>query len=383
MKKTILAVALASALVSSAFAANVTIYGKVDTGLTFKSVDNGVDGADRTNSLSMTSGLTAGSRWGIRGVEDLGNGMKVGFKLESGFTPDDGQMAQGGRLFGRQASIFIEGAAGNLKLGRMGSLASGFPDTGLFGGNMSPFAVGFGDVPGHRFIFAGDFSPLDNALTYTTPAFNGWKVMAQYSMDRNTKDKNFLSDKHGVEGKSSTDKYMALALHFDNPTTEFNAVLDSTNYASYDIAGDRAVDTDDSTVFTIGIRHNIGWITLYANGQVFKDARDFLQETNHGLKFLKNGAGKDGWGMSVGCDYPALGGIVKAQVGYMDAEQSNDSSLGLKRTIGSLGYWYNLSKRTVLHTEMGVVYDKGEGALFAGRDDANCIAANVGLVHNF
>lgn len=382
MKKSALVMAIATALASSAFAAEVTMYGKVDVGLAFTSVDNGAPDGDRVNTLKMASGQTAGSRWGIRGEEDLGNGLKVGFKLESGFNTDDGTMAQGGRLFGRQASLFVEGQAGNLKFGRMGALASGFPDTGLFGGNMSPFAVGYGEVPGHRYIFAGNFAPLDNAITYTTPSFNGWKLMAQYSLDRDTKAVN-LGGKHGVEGKSSADRHAALAAQFRNTTTEFNAVIDTTNYASFNTATGMTVEQDDSLVFTAGIRHSFDWVTLYVNGQIFKDARDFLQEANQGLAFLKNGQGKDGWGASVGVDYPALGGILKAQVGYMDAELSDDSSQSLKRTIASLGYWYDLSKRTALHANVGYVYDKGEGTWLNGYDNASCLASTVGIVHNF
>ena len=67
----------------------------------------------------------------------------------------------------------------------------------------------------------------------------------------------------------------------------------------------------------------------------------------------------------------------------MDAELSDDSSQSLKRTIASLGYWYDLSKRTALHANVGYVYDKGEGTWLNGYDNASCIASTVGIVHNF
>ena len=103
----LLPVAAALTLAMSASAAEVSIYGKIDTGLAFTSIDNGKPGSDRVNTTQMLSGQTAGSRWGIRGEEDLGNGYSVGFKLESGMNTDDGTMAQGGRLFGRQADIHL------------------------------------------------------------------------------------------------------------------------------------------------------------------------------------------------------------------------------------------------------------------------------------
>ena len=71
MKKSALVMAIATALASSAFAAEVAMYGKVDVGLAFTSVDNGAPDGDRVNTLKMASGQTAGSRWGIRGEEDL------------------------------------------------------------------------------------------------------------------------------------------------------------------------------------------------------------------------------------------------------------------------------------------------------------------------
>lgn len=385
MKKSLIALALLSALSVCAQAADIKIYGKVDVGLMYTSIDNGAAGADRQNSLSMLSGQTAGSRVGITGWEDLGNGYKVGFKLENGFNTDTGTMAQSGRLFGRQADVRVTGPFGTLKIGRMGALASGYPDTGLFGGNMSPFAVGFGDVPGHRFVFAGDFSPLDNAITYSTPSFAGWQVIGQYSLDRNSQDK-YNGTTHGVEGESTTDKFYALAVHFQNSTTEFNAVIDSTNYASF---GVDHPEWDDSFVFTVGARHTTDIATWYGAAQYFKDARDFLQEayqcygSNAADKFLTNKAPRDGYGFVIGADIPVSVGIVKAAVGYMDAEDSNDSSTSLKRYTVSLGYWYDFSKRTALYADIGYLRDDLDGKNYKNYDAATAYTANLGLVHNF
>ena len=141
MKKTLIALGVLAALPSLALSAEVSIYGKVDVGLAFVNVDPGVDGQDSWSNLSMQSGQTAGSRVGMTGFEELGNGHKVGFILENGFNVDNGAMGQGGKIFGRQALLYLDGPYGNIKFGKMGALTSGYPSTGLFGGNMSPFAV--------------------------------------------------------------------------------------------------------------------------------------------------------------------------------------------------------------------------------------------------
>lgn len=94
---------------------NVTLYGVVDTGIEYMSHAN-ARGQD--NVYRVSSGNTAGSRWGLRGKEDLGSGMSAIFALESGFATDTGTSVQGGRLFGRQAWVGLNSAWGRITLGR-------------------------------------------------------------------------------------------------------------------------------------------------------------------------------------------------------------------------------------------------------------------------
>jgi len=58
------------------------------------------------------------SRWGLRGTEDLGGGLKSQFVLESGFAPDTGVANFGNRLFGRQAWVGLSGNWGQVAFGR-------------------------------------------------------------------------------------------------------------------------------------------------------------------------------------------------------------------------------------------------------------------------
>lgn len=384
MKKILFASVMAAAISAPAFS-QVTLYGKVDTGYTYLNVDTGRPSASRQTRFKMDSGQSAGSRWGIEGWEDLGSGYRVGFKLESGFNLDTGASAQGGRLFGRESILRVQGPFGTLKFGRMGALASGYPDTGLFGGNMSPFAVGFGDIPGHRFIFAGDFSCLDNAITYNTPSFNGWTLMLQYSHDRNSQDKSYAGE-HGIEGKSSVDRSYGAAVQFKNLTTEFNFVVDSTNYASH-LGPQLTKHQKDSFVMTAGIRHSISWARLFAAAQYFTHARDFLQEAYqlYGTqdKFMTNKLGKNGFGGTLGIEIPSGPGYWKFAVGYMDAKESENHSQKFKRMQAALGYWWTISKRTALYVDAGYVHDKLTSDAFKDYGKANAYTGNIGLVHNF
>ena len=129
MKKTFVAAAVLGALAGSAFAADVTLYGVVDTGLMYQRTDSDKSGESAVNKLSMESGLNAGSRFGLKGTEDLGNGYSVGFVLENGFDSDAGTLGkyseQRNRLFGREATLNLNTPFGTLGMGRMGNLNSG------------------------------------------------------------------------------------------------------------------------------------------------------------------------------------------------------------------------------------------------------------------
>ena len=95
MKRTLLALTLGGLLSSTgALASNVEVYGVLDYGLTWQQND-AVDGTSES-SLKMLSSQYIGSRVGIKGSEDLGNGLKVGFVLENGFDADTGSLGDHG-----------------------------------------------------------------------------------------------------------------------------------------------------------------------------------------------------------------------------------------------------------------------------------------------
>ncbi|MEG2964592.1 MAG: porin, partial [Janthinobacterium sp.] len=116
MKKTAFSLAAMAVLAAAAGAAqaqsNVTVYGLLDVG-----VDNTSNASPSKGSVShVSSGGMNTSRWGIRGSEDLGGGLKAVFNLEGGILMDTG--AADGALFKRQAYVGLEGSYGRLVLGR-------------------------------------------------------------------------------------------------------------------------------------------------------------------------------------------------------------------------------------------------------------------------
>ena len=98
---------------------SVTLYGVVDTNIEYTTNLPGATPGSSGNRVSMQSGGLSGSRWGLRGTEDLGGGLSALFVLESGFASDTGQSQQGGRLFGRQAYVGLKSTTvGQFTFGR-------------------------------------------------------------------------------------------------------------------------------------------------------------------------------------------------------------------------------------------------------------------------
>lgn len=99
---------------SAAFSqTSVTLYGVIDEGLGFTNNSGG------SQAWQFQSGWVAGSRWGLKGAEDLGAGLKAIFTIENGFDVNTGGLGQGGRMFGRQAFVGMQSESyGSLTFGR-------------------------------------------------------------------------------------------------------------------------------------------------------------------------------------------------------------------------------------------------------------------------
>ena len=187
-KKSLTAVAVLGAFAGAAMASQVTMYGVVDTGLmyTYNDVADGNPATDlEVNKLALNSGINAASRFGLKGTEDLGNGLKIGFKLENGFKADDGTFKTAGRLFDREASLSVYSDFGTLSMGRMGAVGSSagtYDIVYLFG---DAFDGGDNEVFG--FVTSGR---ADNMVTYQTPKFAGVQGTFQYSFNQDGQEGN-------------------------------------------------------------------------------------------------------------------------------------------------------------------------------------------------
>lgn len=386
MKKTLLALALFGAVAGTASAASVTLYGTVDVGFGMTSVAG--DHNDRYEAAKMNdttftldSGNNSASKFGLKGVEELGNGMVVGFQLENGFSADDGKLGNGGRLFGRESRLFLQTDFGTLSFGRMGTLVS---DNGTYGilADLSPMGSGWGSIIGNQnLVFASNAGRVDNAVVYESPDLYGAKVYAQYSFKNDN-----VNDKDGVEGKSSADRYAAVGATYKVGGLGFIGAFDYTDEGKYS-AGEDGVRGKDQMTFTLGASYDCGFATTYLAAQYFKDANwvgGGLSDEDFGVslvKTMKDGSKKsygdiDGYGIVLGTKFPVFGGTAYGMAGYMDADSDRATKEVTRWTVGG-GYEYALSKRTAVY---------GGAAWFEDTvDNTNPSVAQVvaGVKHSF
>ncbi len=371
MKKTLATLAVLGAFASSAFAANVTLYGLVDTGFSYYHTDDGVN--DATDEFKMSTGANSASRFGLKGVEELGNGLKVGFVLENGFKSDTGAMSTNGDLFDREALLFVEGAYGQLGMGRVGQLASGNGTYGLFGGKVAPMSTGWDKIAGHKYVMGSGFGRLDNAVTYKSPSFAGFNVLAQYSFD--TGSATGTEAKPVVEGESSADREYAVGVTYAAGPMYIAGIVTQTNLRSVDNP-----DVDDPLQFSLGGHYNFGVLKAYAAAQYFQDSKLTIGAINDVEAVAQHDKyAYDGFGLHFGVDVPAFGGTAKVGMGYMDAEDQI-GDLDMQRYTFAVGYEYPLSKRTFVYGGAGYYQDCYDAP---NADDASVTAVNMGLVHKF
>lgn len=385
MKKTLAAVAVLGAFAGSAIAADVTLYGIVDMGLNYSHVD--ADGytnskgvrVDDMDKFEMKSGQQSGSRWGLKGTEDLGNGLTVGFILEDGFAADTGVDTD--QMFDRESSLFIEGGFGKLAFGRMGSINNGVSSWGLIG-RTSAFGTSFGDYTvqaGNIFSCAGKW---DNMIAYQTPSFAGFKVYAQYSMGQSTDGGKAVEG--AVENESSSDRYYAIGATYDNGPFGAYLAVDSRNYKSI---GDN-YGVDDSLTVTLGGSYDFEVAKVYLGAQYFDEVAissvgGILGKVSN---FEKTGSKIEGYSVALSADAPILGGKGMFGVGYLDAEQADSVTGGdfdFTRWVVSAGYDYPLSKRTNVYGIMSYMDDEYDAAGNGADVNPSAYTFFVGMRHKF
>lgn len=374
MKKTLAALAVLGAFAGSAAAADVQLYGVVDEGLIYTNTK--VTDEKSVDQLQLKSGRNLGSRWGLKGSEDLGNGYKVGFKLESGFEADSGTL-QENRLFRREAGLTLYGPFGSLGLGRFGGIASAAGTYDLIG-YVESFDGGDGNVWG----FAAS-DRYDNMVVYQTPRFAGLQLTAQYSFKTDSKGTNKDDAKgnhyyNGDEGTSDAQRYASIGLSGEYGPASFAVGYELTKYGASAAAGvGRELDKDGQLVF-LGGNYDFEVVQLFVEGQYFKHQTAIA---GFGDAFEDNIGDVKGYGLHLGAAAPLGAGTLTAGLYYTDAtdEQIEDKDVDFKYYGASARYNYPLSERTGVYAGAGYGQVKNDDS----GDKTKVTQVYCGLVHTF
>ncbi len=359
MKKSSLSIFLLGAalpFITAEATPNVTLYGAVDLGVMATKTKHS------STVVDMRSGFSYASRWGIRGVEDLGNGYSVGFILEQGLVADTGDMekALGTRAYGRESSLNVSGPFGKLTFGRLGTLGF-FQSTGILKGSV------FGVSPTNSSAFNKgrglSFGRVDNAIAYTTPSISGLTFHAMYSNKYEGDDSTKWS---------SNNHYYGLGAKLTRTAIDASAIFEVLdNKGLKTAAGTREKPTYH---FTIGGSYDL---------KSFKPYAIYVYSHQENVTDLH--------AFALGSSVPAWGGTFKAQArvifGRTDgtARRSNNkksaSNEQFEWTLGA-GYDYPLSKRTYIWSFAGYSaathqWKEKDSILFNGWQIGS------GLVHKF
>ncbi len=373
MKKTLIAVAALSAMAASAMAANVTVYGKIDQGLQIQKTK--ITDQDSKTTFKGTSGISSGSRWGLKGTEEIADGYKVGFVLESGFDSMDGTHTQSDRLFGRDAFLTLDTPFGMFTAGRTGMLSDGCTGD-IISGKSSPFGTTYGIAAATVNTFSDMLGGrTDRAIRYVSPKFAGVQIHAEYA-NMNGESKQPTKRRYGGLGVSYANGPLYLAAAAE---TIRLSVADEEKLGRYDL--------DHNPMFlSFAANYDFGAAKVYFGYQHGRHApvsadSDFANTSKYGDP--TDGAytfiGKYNAG-TLGVSAPIGNGTLMASVAYRKGKLDVDNDIKVKWMTGAIGYKYNLSKRTYLYTDLA--YGKEEW-----KDDdkvsAKVTQFNLGICHNF
>ncbi|PYE14513.1 porin [Paraburkholderia silvatlantica] len=364
------ALALAFATSGATIATNahaqssVTLYGIVDAGIAYVHNAQSANGQNQSTLVKLSSGNLSGSRWGLRGIEDLGNGLAAIFQLENGFNVGTGALGQGSREFGRKAIVGLASTTwGTLTLGRqydpLVDLVQPLTADGPFGG---------------VFGTPGDLDNYDNSLRvsnsvkYASPLIAGLQFEALYGFG-------------GVAGATGSGQTYSFGAAYSNGPLSLAAGYFFANGGSTLTSGVRTwTSTSDSLFNTVinqgfasassiqivraGGSYSVGALSFglaYSNTQYANDAYSTFHQTakfNSGSAFLNYQI------------TPAL----RVGAGYNYTSLTGPSSAHYNQV--NLGSGYSLSKRTDLYALAG--YQKASGHSLDAKGSSVVAQASIG-----
>ena len=388
MKKSLLTAALVAGFAATGAQAQstVTLYGILDGGIQFQQFKGTTQAGNsfKSNYTGAASGVNSGNRWGLKGSEDLGNGLKAVFTLESGFSIGTGETAQDvrdgePRLFGRQATVGIQSDVwGLIELGRQTNIASKY-----LAGVATPFGIDFGQAGVGSAFSAAGANRYDNMVMYQTPKFAGFQFGLGYSFNANgagTPD-NAAGERQDqrawTTGLSYANGPLAAALTYDQLKNKDGNVANESAVSAKAWALAVSYDFEVAKVYAAGGQTRNGWFAGNSSliGADYVDTYD-SRLTPFGSRSFNQDFKANSY--TLGVSAPFGNSTVMASWMMVDPSNQGAKNWGTdKQNVYSLGYTYNLSKRTNLYA----LASYANGVNF--QDDLKATQVVAGLRHRF
>jgi predicted porin len=334
MKKSLIALAVLASTGAAMAQSSVTLYGIADINLQSKT-----QGGFRQTKLE--SGGVSGSRWGVKGSEDLGGGLKANFVLESGFDISNGSNTAG-QLFNRQSYVGFSGGFGEVQLGNSFTPLDDIHGAAnaVFDSILSPTAGSTADYS----LQAGYVSNPKNQIKYLSPSFGGFSGAVSYALG---------------EDKTAT-------------TNAHNVVSLNVQYAGGPLYVGYGFEQDKKNV-TVGVATTHNLLNATYDLGVAKLLASYRQ-----VKNTDQGDDKEKT-VQIGADVP-VGASLVVSAGYARSIAENVGLTDRKTNGFAVGASYSLSKRTSVYTGLNLTRVK-DGAAGASKQKGNLYA--VGIRHAF
>jgi predicted porin len=349
MKKSLIALAVLAASGAAMAQSSVTLFGIVDAGVAYqKSTGSG-------HTTGLINGGNGTSRLGFRGTEDLGGGLAASFWLEGALANDSGggNGATGGFDFMRRSTVSLSGAFGEVRMGRDFAASylpyisydvtgnRGYSEIELFGGAASGTGL--------------NVIRVSNAISYFLPAtLGGFYGNVQYAFGEKSSSTTATTNAAGfsttaaLAGTNKTGNYMGGRLGYANGPLDVSGSLGQFSDVVRTVSATQFYSADYK-VANIGASYDFGVVKPM---------------------FLYNVDKIDGQGavakyelstISIGATAPLGAGVLKLQGQHYDTKDSSNDANKI-----SLGYVYNLSKRTAVYADVARLKNKG-AATFANQ----------------
>jgi predicted porin len=335
MKKSLIALAVLASTGAAMAQSSVTLYGIIDVNL------QSTKGTDGVRQNLLQSGGINGSRFGLKGSEDLGGGLKAVFVLENGFNVDNGTSGKAGSIFNRQSYVGLAGSFGEFDLGNTGTA---YDDTAI---NSNPLWDGLLAPSYSVWQNGGAYSNKPgNMIKYSSPSFGGVTVAASYALGEN---KTATSSAEGVSAVNvqytGGPLYLSLAYQVDDKA---HTAAARTGAASYkDVL--------------LNASYDLGVVKL--EGSYNQNTTDLDLKSNQ---------------FQFGVDVP-VGPALVLSTGYAYSKDKDTNGVsGTKRDGLGLGAKYSLSKRTFVYT--GALWAQSKPAV---GDKVKTDVYTIGLNHSF